>query len=60
MTSTLMIGLDIGTTGARAVLVDDLGEIIQLQFSDFWYFLESDYYEASEYVRPEGLVLRLK
>lgn len=35
MTSTLMIGLDIGTTGARAVLVDDLGEILAVHESSY-------------------------
>ena len=38
------------------VTAADLGEIIQLRFSDSLYFYESDFYEAPEYVRPEGLV----
>ena len=38
------------------VTAADLGEIIQLRFSDALYFYESDLYEAPEYVRPEGLV----
>ena len=38
------------------VTAADLAEITQLHFSDFWYFYENDYYEVSEYVRPEGLV----
>jgi len=38
------------------VTAADLGEIIQLRFSDALYFYESDWYEAPEYLRPEGLV----
>jgi hypothetical protein len=36
------------------VTAADLGEIIQLQFSDYWYSEAGA--EAPEYVRPEGLV----
>ena len=38
------------------VTAADLGEIIQLEFSDALYFYESDFYKAPEYVRPDGLV----
>ena len=38
------------------VTVADLGEITQLQFSDFEYSYDDGYSEVAEYVRPEGLV----
>jgi hypothetical protein len=57
LSSKARINLELVTEkNIEDVTTADLGEITQLQFSDFWYFWEDDYYEVSEFVRPEGLV----
>jgi hypothetical protein len=57
LSSEARINLELVTEkNIEDVTAADLGEIAQLQFSDILYFWESDYFEVSEYVRPEGLV----
>ena len=57
LSSEARINLELVTEkNIEDVTAADLGEITQLQFSDFWYFYESDYYEVSEFVRSEDLI----